>query len=72
MNYQEAAEIAAAHGRKTGLAEFSIDVVARRTTNEGVEWVVSLRFEHSVLTDCDHAIVIVDDQSGLPRLIQSL
>ncbi|MBC8289331.1 MAG: hypothetical protein H8E37_03350 [Planctomycetes bacterium] len=75
MNSQRAGEIAAEHGRENGLATFSIDVVAPRTTNDGSmkrEWVVSLRFDDSILSDIDHAIVIVDDETEVPRLIRSL
>lgn len=68
-------EIAEEYGRQIGLRDFEIDRVVHARDQNRDEWVVHLAVrlpDPSLEEDDFGALIVVDTQSGTPRLVEGL
>lgn len=68
-------QIAEDYGRKRGLSAFEIERVVHARSHDRDEWLVQLRIitgEASVDDDNPYAVVVVDADTELPRLVEGL
>lgn len=68
-------EIAEEFGRQIGMRDFEIDRIVHARDENRDEWVVHLAVrlqDPSIEEDNFGALIVVDAQSGTPRLLESL